>query len=129
MQQLTKYSQQREALLTLLQSVTSHPTAEWLYWELKKEFPKISLATVYRNLNLLADTGEIIRLDVGTGTEHFDAATNTHYHFICRQCHTVSDLILPAMEELNQAAETHNPIHVEKHSLLFYGVCEECQTN
>lgn len=126
MNRTMKYSRQREALLTLLQSVRTHPTAEWLYTELKKEFPNISLATVYRNLNLLAETGEIIRLDVGTGTEHFDATAKTHYHFICRQCHAVSDLEIPVMTELNQAAEKNNPIHVENHSLLFYGVCENC---
>lgn len=127
MNQCTKYSRQREALLTLLQSTQSHPTAEWLYTELKKSFPKISLATVYRNLNLLVNAGEIIRLDIGTGTEHFDAATKNHYHFICRRCQSILDLDLPPMVQLNYAAEKNNSVQVEKHTLLFYGVCKNCQ--
>lgn len=122
-----KYSRQREALLMLLQSTRTHPTAEWLYTELKKSFPNISLATVYRNLNLLAQTGEIIRLDVGTGTEHFDAATKNHYHFVCRCCDAVIDLDLPPIVQLDHMAEKNNPVRVENHSLLFYGVCKNCQ--
>ncbi len=123
----TKYSRQRAALLTLLQSTKTHPTAEWLYQELKREFPKISLATVYRNLNLLVDSGEILRLDIGTGTERFDAATNRHYHFICRRCLAVLDLDMPPMDTLDRRAEENNAVHVEKHTLLFYGVCQNCQ--
>lgn len=127
MEKTIKYSRQREALLALLQSTRSHPTAEWLYTELKKEFPAISLATVYRNLNLLADTGEILRLDVGSGTEHFDATTKNHYHFVCRNCSAVLDLEMPALSDLDRIAEQENPVRIEKHTLLFYGLCEHCQ--
>ena len=56
-----KYSKQREALLTLLRSTRSHPSADWLYENLRKEFPNISLGTVYRNLAQLAENGEILK--------------------------------------------------------------------
>lgn len=127
MPQAFKYSRQREALLSLLRNTKTHPTAEWLYMELKQEFPNISLATVYRNLNQLSAAGEIIRLDVGTGTEHFDATTENHYHFVCRRCSAVLDLDLPPMAQLDHAVEEHSGVRVETHSLLFYGLCKHCQ--
>lgn len=65
-----KYSRQREAVLVYLRSTKSHPTAEQVYQKIREEFPKISLGTVYRNLNLLADCGEILRLNCGDGVEH-----------------------------------------------------------
>ena len=87
-----KYSRQREAVLVYLRSTKSHPTAEQVYQKIREEFPKISLGTVYRNLNLLADCGEILRLNCGDGVEHFDATTTPHNHFICRRCRQVIDL-------------------------------------
>ena len=74
-----KYSRQREAVLVYLRSTKSHPTAEQVYQKIREEFPKISLGTVYRNLNLLADCGEILRLNCGDGVEHFDATTQSFY--------------------------------------------------
>ena len=61
-----KYSKQREALLTLLRSTHSHPSADWLYENLRKEFPNISLGTVYRNLAVLADSGEIVKIQTSS---------------------------------------------------------------
>ena len=67
-----KHSRQREAILDYLHSTKSHPTAEAVYWKVREEFPKISLGTVYRNLNLLANQGQVLRLQCGDGVEHFD---------------------------------------------------------
>ena len=74
-----KYSKQRDALLTLLKSTRSHPSADWLYSELKKEFPNISLGTVYRNLALLAENGCILKISTSSQKEHFDGFTHQHY--------------------------------------------------
>ena len=67
-----KYSKQREALLTLLRSTRSHPSADWLYENLRKEFPNISLGTVYRNLAQLAENGDILKISTSANKEHFD---------------------------------------------------------
>ena len=67
MQTKLKFSRQREAVLNALQSTKSHPTAEWVYENVKPEFPNISLATVYRNLNLLCDCGSAMRVHIGDG--------------------------------------------------------------
>ena len=86
-----RYSRQREALIELLRSTKSHPDAEWLYTGLRKEYPNISLGTVYRNLRLLADAGEIIELTYGT-VSHFDGDISPHYHMKCICCNGIYDI-------------------------------------
>lgn len=127
MERVRKYSRQREALLKLLQNVKTHPDAGWLYARLKQDFPNISLATVYRNLNLLCETGEIVRLDVGTGIEHYDAATENHYHFVCKNCGAILDLDLPELAGLDHGIELQYGVRVNRHSLIFYGFCQQCK--
>ena len=121
-----KYSRQREAVLHYLRSTKSHPTAENVFTEIRKEFPKISLGTVYRNLNLLVEHGEIIRLNCGDGVEHFDATIAPHNHFICRRCGAVIDLEMNSIDRINQEANKHFPGEVEGHEIYFYGSCEKC---
>lgn len=122
-----KHSRQREALLELLKSVNSHPTAEWLYSELKREYTNLSLATVYRNLNLFCDTGEVIKFDAGDGVEHYDATTKQHCHFICKNCRNVIDIDVPLADKLNSEAEKLNNILVSNNSLMFFGLCSKCK--
>lgn len=121
-----KYSRQREAVLVYLRSTKSHPTAERVYHELRREFPRISLGTVYRNLNLLADQGEILRLNCGDGVEHFDAITQPHNHFICRHCGKVLDLDIAPFEHIDTEADEKFPGRIEGHEIYFYGTCEDC---
>ena len=87
-----KYSRQRESIKEFLRTRTDHPTADVVYENMKLIYPNISLGTVYRNLTLLADIGEIQRLRVGDGVDHFDADTSLHYHFVCTKCGCVEDL-------------------------------------
>ena len=74
-----KYSRQREAIKSFLMTRKDHPTADVVYHSLRADFPNISLGTVYRNLTLLADLGEIARLRLGDGVDHFDADSSRHY--------------------------------------------------
>ena len=87
-----KYSRQREAVKEFLASRIDHPTADTVYTNLREKFPNISLGTVYRNLSLLADMGEIIKITTGDGADRFDGRITPHNHFICHKCHKVSDL-------------------------------------
>ena len=114
-----KYSRQREAVLVYLRSTKSHPTAEQVYQKIREEFPKISLGTVYRNLNLLADCGEILRLNCGDGVEHFDATTTPHNHFICRRCRQVIDLEADWDFELDTKMDDEFPGKIEGHEIYF----------
>ena len=99
-----KYSRQREAIKDFLMTRIDHPTADVVYSNVRTEFPNISLGTVYRNLTLLADLGEIARLRVGDGVDHFDADTSPHYHFVCSECGSVIDLDMENIDNINQTA-------------------------
>lgn len=121
-----KYSRQREAILSYLRSTTSHPTAENIYFTIREEFPRLSLGTVYRNLNLLVENGMIFRIRCGDGVEHFDADMQPHNHFICRKCSAVLDLKVEFMETIDKEAEKHFPGKIEGHEVYFYGTCSKC---
>ena len=126
MNPILKHSRQRDALLALMRSVTCHPSAEWLYSALKADFPKMSLATVYRNLGVLCECGDAIRLDVGDGTVHYDARTDNHSHFYCETCHHVSDIGGPELEDVDRALEQKYGVCIRSHSLIFHGLCRTC---
>lgn len=121
-----KYSRQREAIKDYLILHKNHPTADTVYHYIRGEFPNISLGTVYRNLSLLAERGEILKLSCGDGADHFDARTAPHHHFYCRLCHRVSDLELPDIEDMDFHASRYFDGQIEGHSLYFYGICRNC---
>ena len=123
---MRKYSRQRESIKNYLFSHHTHPTAETVYNDLKKELPNISLGTVYRNLNLLADTGEILRISSGIGPDHYDGNTSLHYHFICTKCRQILDLDLEALPEINRIAEESFRGRITNHVIHFFGQCPKC---
>ncbi len=99
-----KYSRQREMIKEFLMTRKDHPTADIVYMNVRRQNPNISLGTVYRNLTLLADIGEIARLRVGDGVDHFDADTSPHYHFVCTECGAVIDLEMSSIENITELA-------------------------
>ena len=123
---MLKYSRQRESIKKFLMTRTDHPTAEMIYENLRKEYPKISLGTVYRNLSLLSDIGEIQTISTGVGPDRFDGNAKPHYHFICKNCGQVMDLKMQGLEHINLLAQHEFPGIIEGHSVFFYGSCEEC---
>lgn len=121
-----KYSRQREAIKEFLMATKEHPTADTVYLNVRKEFPNISLGTVYRNLTLLADMGDIVRLHLGDGTDHFDACTEPHYHFVCTECGSVTDLQVDTLDTINELAGAGFDGHIHGHVTYFYGTCGNC---
>ncbi|BCJ96773.1 transcriptional repressor [Anaerocolumna cellulosilytica] len=123
-----KFSRQRESIKEYLANTKEHPTADMVYMHIRNIYPNISLGTVYRNLNLLAEQGEIIKLSHGTGSDRFDGNTLPHYHFVCTECSCVEDLdIAPeVIKRLNQAAGSHFNGRIEGNSTFFYGKCSNC---
>ena len=101
---ILKHSKQRDSIKEFLSTRKDHPTADVVYMNVRKSFPNISLGTVYRNLTLLADIGEITRLRVGDGVDHFDFDTSPHCHFVCTECGNISDLYLSFTEQIVEAA-------------------------
>ena len=124
-----KYSRQREAIKEFMMTRKDHPTADIVYMNVRKEFPNISLGTVYRNLTLLSDMGELLRLRVGDGVDHFDATTTPHYHFICNDCGAVTDLEIPIMHSIDTVAGENFKGRINGHVTYFYGTCEHCLKN
>jgi Fur family peroxide stress response transcriptional regulator len=110
----------------MLLSTRSHPTAEWLYTELRRSYPNMSMGTVYRNLAKLSECGEILKLSVGDSSEHYDGFTDEHDHFVCTKCGSILDIRPAVPKELNEYAEKAIGAKAERHSLVFYGKCSEC---
>ena len=121
-----KYSRQRESIKTCLMKRRDHPTADHVYLSIREEYPNISLGTVYRNLTLLADIGEIRRLRVGDGVDHFDADISPHYHFVCTECGAVIDLEMDSIEGITELAGAGFNGRIAGHVTYFYGSCGNC---
>ena len=123
-----KYSRQRESIKHYLASTKEHPTADTVYIHMKKQFPNISLGTVYRNLNLLTDIGEAIKISTPDGGDRFDGRPEPHNHFLCKKCGRLLDLDLDmkSIEEVNQMAGEHFDGVIQSSSILFYGECGDC---
>lgn len=120
-----KYSRQREAIKEYLCSTNCHPTADSVYMYVKQEFPNISLGTVYRNLNLLADLGEVLKLTTPDGAVRFDTHTSPHYHFYCKSCGKLIDMDIN-IEDLNELASRNFDGSIDSHDIIFYGICGDC---
>ena len=94
-----KYSRQRESIKDYLMHTNAHPTADMVYLHVKEQFPNISLGTVYRNLNLLSDMGEIIKIPTPDGADRFDGRTVPHYHFFCTECGCMKDMNMECIRQ------------------------------
>lgn len=124
---MLKNSKQRDAIKSFLMTQYDHPTAETVYLNVKKEFPNISLGTVYRNLSLLSEIGEIQKLSTGIGPDRFDGNPAPHYHFICNQCGSVLDLDVTGLDHINVLASQNFDGEIEGHLIYFYGKCPDCK--
>ena len=127
MERTAKHFRKRDAILSCLRSTDLHPSAEWIYENVKKEIPNISLGTVYRNLSLFKEQGTIASLGTVKGVERFDGNTAPHVHHICTGCGRVLDLPgLSVPEELNNAAILASGGRVVSCQLTFTGLCGNC---
>jgi Fe2+ or Zn2+ uptake regulation protein len=120
-------TKQREAILKVLKNTRSHPTADWIYDEVRKEIPNISKGTVYRNLQVLQEDGAISELNLNGTLSRFEAKQDSHYHFRCEQCGRVFDLDEPVNHELNKRVAKRTGFKVSSHQLEFRGLCKDCQ--
>ena len=123
---IKKYSRQREAILSILKSVTNHPCAEWVYNELKNDYPNLSLGTVYRNLSQFSEEGVIEKMELRGGKIHFDGNTEPHNHFICEECREISDIFEEFSCEMQGYIAKLRDVKVNSVTLNFYGLCHKC---
>ena len=106
-----------------------HPTADVVYENVKKIYPNISLGTVYRNLSLLSDLGEIQKLSSFGGADHFDGCVTPHCHFMCTECKRVLDLETEDMNKLAPKAVKNFGGKIASCDIRFFGLCEDCLKN
>lgn len=120
-------TRQRQVILEELQMLTSHPTAVGLYEIVRHRLPKISLGTVYRNLELLARLGLIQKLEFSGAEARFDANTVQHAHLRCVQCGRVDDVFAPPLDLSGGATNDWCGYHVLGYRLEFFGTCPQCR--
>lgn len=120
------YSKQREAILDVLRSTDTHPTANWIYTKVRERIPNISLGTVYRNLSELSSSGDILSIDVGDGFEHFDGDISPHAHLHCKVCGGITDARL----KTDYLSKIGNECGFKTQTRIYvaYGICKNCNT-
>lgn len=119
---MERITNQKEIILDYLKSVTSHPSAEEVYLAVKKKLPRISLGTVYRNLNNLKKKGEV--QEISSEVSHYDGNTVSHIHFICEDCQKIFDIF----EECQLLKKKKTKVGIIKnYKVYFYGICKNCR--
>ena len=128
MDSTTKQFRKRNAILAYLRQTKEHPSAEMVFNHLKPEYPDLSLGTVYRNLSMFKNKGEIMSVGTVNGVERFDGNTNPHVHFVCTGCDAISDLPQIAVPEaLNQQVMQETGGMIDTCQLTFVGICQTCK--
>ena len=122
-----RFSKQRQLIFDTACSLHCHPTADDIYSIVKGRIPAISLGTVYRNLNILAEQKEIGKIEPGEGATKFDFRTDPHYHLRCRECGRLFDADLPLLEGLDSRVQNTHGFTIEKHNIEFVGICSDCK--
>lgn len=117
---------QKTLTLNSVLALADHPTADDVYRYLHRQYPQISRTTVYRNLNKLCESGELLRVKVFGSADRYDHRTDYHYHFICNECGQLCDLDIPYMESINEMCAGIGGRQVNAHQILFDGVCGDC---
>lgn len=120
-----RLTNQKQFILDYLQNTTIHPTAEEIYLNVKKQLPRISLGTIYRNLENFIETGKI--LEINGPIKRFDGDTSNHQHFICRSCGKVHDIFCKIPKMQNFESHIHKIGKMENYQISFYGKCKKCK--
>lgn len=121
-----RFSKQRETIYHALKGTKIHPTADQLYSMIKSENPEIGIATVYRNLKLLVETGKIKKIQTPLSIERYDADLSEHYHLVCGLCGCVSDVFMEYRKNLDEEAQKLIGAQITGHEVVFSGICKEC---
>ncbi|HHS13284.1 MAG TPA: transcriptional repressor [bacterium] len=121
-----RQSRQRKRILEVLSSTTVHPTADWIYRRLKKEFPRLSMGTVYRNLNILIDQGWVSKIHFGSTFDRFEARVEPHTHLICERCGSITDLNMSFEKGITEKARKLTGFDIRRHRIEFFGICQKC---
>jgi len=119
-------TRQLEQVFKALQGDHTHPFAHEIYRRVHKKLPRISLATVYRNLHSLVEEGKIRSILLDEQAARFDPETSEHDHFVCERCGRVIDLFLRRARRIDLTALAKDGYVVTTHNLTVYGLCRVC---
>jgi Fur family transcriptional regulator, ferric uptake regulator len=117
---------QRQIIMDELMKSKSHPTADQLFLNVREKLPRISLGTVYRNLEMLSKNGRVIKLDFGDGKMRFDGDTGDHYHIYCIHCGKVEDLPEYAVKKFEIDSSILKGYEITRRCVHLFGICNEC---
>ena len=121
-----RMTRQRKTVLDVLKGMDTHPTADEIYDRVKQKLPRISLGTVYRNLEVLSELGEIQILELSGSLKRFDWDPHKHYHIRCIRCDRVENAPLAPMNQLENKLYQSTVFEIIGHNLEFIGLCPEC---
>ena len=122
-----RMTRQRQVILEELRKVSTHPGADEIYTMVRRRMPRISLGTVYRNLEVLSELGEIRKIEMGGTLKRFDGKSDDHYHIRCMICQRVVDAPVKLMPNLEKSLNGKTDFEILGHRLEFVGICPECQ--
>ena len=120
------FSSKRNAIYNVLLNTDTHPSARWVYEQLKPDFPDLSLGTVYRNISLFKNEGTIISVCNINGEERVDANTSPHPHFVCNCCGKVIDIKDNSSLTAESSSLINQGFAIESRLVIYYGKCPEC---
>ncbi|MEW6440295.1 MAG: transcriptional repressor [bacterium] len=121
-----RMTRQRQIILDELRNTRTHPTADEVYERVRLRLPRVSLGTVYRNLEMLSQSGVIQKLELAGSRRRFDGSVDNHYHISCVRCGKVEDVALAPLETLEESARAISKFQIVGHRLKFLGVCPSC---
>jgi Fur family transcriptional regulator, ferric uptake regulator len=121
-----RLTNQRRIILEELVKLTCHPTADELHQLVRRRLPKISIATVYRNLEILSDEGLVLKMDVSGTQRRFDGTTTDHYHIRCMKCGRLDDVKMEPVRAIEETARESCGYEVVAHRVEFVGICPVC---
>ena len=124
---IQRHTIQCALVLEAVDSLRDHATAEEVYEAVAREHPHIGRGTVYRNLQKLAEAGEIMKVEVPGGADRYDHLTYKHYHVKCEKCGRVFDVDMPYDSELEEKVANKHGFLLTGHTIMFTGVCPDCQ--
>jgi Fur family transcriptional regulator, ferric uptake regulator len=124
---MRRNSRQRQIILEEVLKEKTHPSAQEIYERVRQRLPKISLGTVYRNLDQLATHGLIQKIEGADGERRFDGELTEHYHVRCLYCGRLDDAALPWLSRLNQTFGKMSDYTILGHRLEFVGICPRCR--
>lgn len=121
-----RMTRQRKVILEEIQKLRYHPSADEIYEAVRKKLPRISLGTVYRNLEILSELGRVQKLELGGTLKRFDWDVRKHYHIRCINCDRVDNAPMSFMKNMENSFTGATDYKIMDHQLEFLGLCPEC---